>query len=216
MIEGIGLAGYPVRVTIIDERSGERRYRVSGSVRETGPEGWTVDLVDSIHALDRGTPVALEVLVQGDLLWTTTVLKAGTTAGAGSLTLAVPGALHRGQRRVHPRVDLSVPCHIQRQPTGELITARLRDLSAGGASFSASANLAVGERVQLILTLGSGLFLQNLEAEVLRGTADSVSQQTCAVRFHCDERQEALLVGWVSRQLSGGIPAAAQDDADHR
>jgi hypothetical protein len=215
VIEGIGLRGHPVRVTIMDEASGERRYRVSGSVRETGPEGWTVDLVDSIHALDGGTPVALEVLVQGDLLWTTTVLQASTSARASSLTLAVPGALHRGQRRVHPRVDLSLPFHIQRQPTRELIPARLRDLSAGGASFSASANLAVGERVQLILALGSGLFLQNLEAEVLRGTDASDLQQTCAVRFHCDERQEALLAGWVSRQLPGGIPAAGQDESDH-
>lgn len=208
MAEGLGIQGQPVRVTILNA-AGERRCRVNGSIRTATDETWTVDLIDPVPPLVLRTPVALEILVQGDLLWTTTWLRAETTGLVTTLHLVAPSTIHRGQRRAYPRVDLSLPVHIKREPAGELVAAQLRDLSAGGASFQAEGSLVVGEQVQLVLSLGSGFYFQNLKAEVVRGPSDGSHPRTFAVRFQCDEHQQALLAGWVARQLAGGVPAAA-------
>lgn len=204
----LGLEGQPVRVTVLGT-DGEWQCRVNGSIRRTSAEGWSLDLIDPLPALAASTVVALEVLLQGELIWTTTRLQVATSLHATTLRLAVPGALHRGQRRAHPRVDLSLPIHIRRHADGELHPAQLRDLSAGGASFSTEAELALGESVGLVLTLGSGLLFQHVEAVVVRVGSRALLPRTFAVRFSGDERQMALLAEWVSRYQAGEISVEA-------
>lgn len=197
-----GLCGHPVRLTILDPLSNERISRISGLLVQVENARIAVDCLSHVPGLPESAPVTLEVLHQG-------LLHVGKSAlcprqdGWQRLYLEVPEALQTVHRRQHPRVDLAIPVHVVVNIGTQVLSAVLRDISAGGASLQVGQMLPAAQRVALVFELGSGLFFEDMEAETVRSVATTDGQYIVAVRFFCQADQEAALAAWVSRQLEG-------------
>lgn len=193
--------GMPVRVTVLDPDSKERLDRVAGVLSAVSALGLTVDCLRVTGPLLSGTPVTLEILVNGNLVWGHSVVLDQQVRGQSLLYLQAPVALETLQRRRHPRIDLEIPLHLVVPRTGETLECLLRDLSAGGAAFQTPEPLGAGESVQLVFDLGTGMFLQDLQAETVRCTDAPGGSYTVAVRFVTGHDYEEKLSAWVDKRL---------------
>jgi hypothetical protein len=196
----MAMRGQPVRITIKDPDSQERLVRIPGLV--SGGEGGVlgVECLTPPVSCPVGTPVTAEILAQGQLFWCHTSLAA---PGAGrQLLLQLPITVQTAQRRRYPRLDLNAPVHLVMKEDGRTLSGVFQDLSAGGAALRVNESLQVGQEVRLIFALGSGLFLQDLEAEIVRCALAPDASYVVALLFHCGPEQEQALSTWVSRQLS--------------
>lgn len=198
------LCGHPVRLTVLDPSSRERVERVAGILAGVQSNGMTVDCLRPVPGLAGGAPVAVEVLVNGNLFWCHTTLQSVGGEAMDRLVLRTPASVQTLQRRRHPRVDLDVPVNLVLSRTGDAIRTTFRDLSAGGASLLTATPLSAGEPVQLVFSLGSGLFFQDLAAETVRCTDGPEGKYVVALRFKCDKVHEEALAAWVSGRLEAG------------
>jgi len=187
----------PVRVTILSPISHEQVVRMPGILSEATETEVVVDFLSTPPDLARAQ-VTVEVLSGGNLHWFHS--RTQRVFGVGRLALDLPEGVH-DSRRSHPRVDLEVPVRLLTYGGRRYVTATLRDLSAGGASLQSEAELKQGERVTLIFALGSGMFLRDLEMEVVRCLPGAKGLYIIGLRFHCDSKQESELTTWVQKQL---------------
>ncbi|HWI65038.1 MAG TPA: PilZ domain-containing protein [Symbiobacteriaceae bacterium] len=198
LAEGLGA---PVRVTILDAETRERRFRILGVLSGTDPTGLVVDCVEWVSQPISGATAAIEILVDSRLLWCHTQVSTGAGSDRDRLFARLPEKIHVSQRRRYPRVDIEVQVHLVAQSDRRVIPATMRDISAGGASMIAGAALPVGERVSVICALGSGLYLSDVQAETVRCSDQGDSTYYVAVRFVCDPQQEAMIAAWVTDRI---------------
>lgn len=198
----VTLGGQPVRVTLLDASSRERTARLHGVLTSIRGTGLTIECVDSVPALVEGTPMAVEAMVKGVQTWFHTSLTSTVRRAASQILLRLPEKVQTIQRRQHPRVDFDAPVHLVLKGIGQVIKGTLRDLSAGGASIRLSGPVVSGEIVQLIFNLGSGLFFENLEGEVLRCAPVPDGSMIVGLQFRCSDEQRDLLAQWVNQRLS--------------
>jgi c-di-GMP-binding flagellar brake protein YcgR len=196
------LRGQPVRLTLLEANSRERYARLHGVLIAVRGTELTIDCVDSVPALPEGTPVAVEAMVRGVQTWFNTHLSSKVRRSAPQLMLVLPEKLQQVQRRLHPRVDLEGPVHVVVKRTGQVIAATLRDISAGGASIRLPSAVEVGEMIQLIFNLGSGLAFENLKGEVVRCNAAADGGAIIGLMFRCSDEQRETLSQWVNQRLS--------------
>ncbi|MFZ5817402.1 MAG: PilZ domain-containing protein [Bacillota bacterium] len=196
------LRGQPVRITLLDAASRERAGRVHGVLTVVRQTGLTVECVDSVPGTPEGAPLALEAMTRGLQTWFHTNLAATARPGALQLQLALPQKVQTIQRRQFPRVDFHARVHLVVKATGRVVEGALRDLSAGGASIRLSGEVGPGEIVQLMFSLGSGLFFESLTGEILRCHRGPDGSSIVGMRFQCSAEQQALLAQWVNERLS--------------
>jgi len=187
----------PIRVTILDLISQDQVVRMPGILTAVEDTEITIDVIGLPPNLTQ-TKVTVEVLSGGELFWFHS--RTQRIIGTGKLALDLPQGV-QNSRRSHPRVDLEVPVRLLASGGRRCVTATLRDLSAGGASIQTETRLQQGERITLIFALGSGMFLRDLEMEVVRCHTGTQGLFVIGLRFHCDANQEAVLDLWVQKQL---------------
>lgn len=190
--------GCPVRVTLLDASTQERAERLMGVLMGRHGSELQVECLPGLLAPVTAATATLEVVEQGTVYWARCEL----TGTDSTLTLHLQGPFQVGHRRRHPRLDLQLPVQLL-LADGGLAPAELRDLSAGGASFQTERTCTVGAPVRLILSLGSGFYLRDLAAEVVR-VSEQVSGYVVAVQFQADPDQVAKLEEWLNRQMAEG------------
>lgn len=195
------LRGQPVRITLFDA-AGERSARLHGVLAAVHETELTVECVDSVAAMPEGTLMTVEALVRGMQTWFDTRLVTGVRRSGSKLQLRVPEKLQTAQRRLHPRIDYEAPLHLVVKRTGQVIRGVLRDLSAGGASVRLASPVPPGETVQLVFNLGSGLFFENLEGDLLRLSTLPDGSAVVGLQFRISTEQQALLAQWVNQRLT--------------
>lgn len=189
-----------VRVTVMDPTSRERVFRVAGVLVCVSTDLLSVECTHPCPTFPPEAPSTLEILTSGEILFCHTRLHP-VQEGRGRLDLVPPESIQTEQRRKYPRVDLSVPVHVVTGPSGKVLQAQLRDLSAGGAALALQSFLEPGSLVGLVFTLGSGLFFEDLEGEVLRCTPSQSGGWLVGLQFTCNDEKRDLLANWVNRRL---------------
>lgn len=188
----------PVRVTMLDPITREQVMRMPGILAAVCETEVVVDFLGTPPDRARAQ-VTVEVLSGGDLYWFHSHIQ--RAFGTGRLAMDLPEGVH-SSRRSHPRIDLEIPVRLLSHGGRRYVTATLRDLSAGGASIRTETPLQEGDRVTLVFALGSGMFLRDLEMEVVRCLPCAAGLYVVGLRFHCDPKQEVELAAWVQKQLS--------------
>jgi c-di-GMP-binding flagellar brake protein YcgR len=195
------MTGQPVRVSVLDPTSRERLMRLPGVLAKVDDQGLTVECLQAVGSLPDGGPVTVEVLAKGQLFWFHAALRQ-EPAPRGWIYLTTPTQVQNVQRRRHHRVDVEAPVTLV--PLGEeshTVHGVLRDISASGAALRAEASLPEGKRVQVAFSLGSGLYFNKLEANVVRCSAVGDGWYVLALHFDQTEAQQKLLEDWVHRQM---------------
>lgn len=190
--------GCPVRVTLLDATTQERTERLMGVLMERRGSELQVECLPGLLTPVTAAMATLEVVEQGTVYWARCEL----TGTDSSLTLHLQGPFQVGHRRRHPRLDVKLPVQLL-LADGGLAPAELRDLSAGGASFQTETHCTVGAPVRLILSLGSGFYLRDLSAEVVR-VSERIGGYVVAVQFRADPAQIVKLEQWLNRQMAEG------------
>ncbi|HLO01982.1 MAG TPA: PilZ domain-containing protein [Symbiobacteriaceae bacterium] len=190
--------GCPVRVTLLDASTQERAERLMGILMDRSGSELQVECLPGLQAPVIAATATLEVVEQGTVYWARCEL----TGEASTLSIHLQGPFQVGHRRRHPRLDVKLPVQLLLEDGG-LAPAELRDLSAGGASFQTETICTVGAPVRLVLSLGSGFYLRDLSAEVVR-VNERIGGYVVAVQFQADSAQIAQLEQWLNRQMAEG------------
>lgn len=196
------LCGMPVRLTILESDTRNRIFRAAGTLSRVKASSLTVECMRSVPAFQSDVAAAVEVMVNGSLIWFNTTLSPDTAPShRGEVTLVLPDAVQTLQRRRHPRVDLDVPVQLVINRTGEGIQARVRDLSAGGTALRTQSPVSAGDEVTIRFPLASGMFFRDPVGVTLRCIDDADGDYSVAVQFACSPEQEARIAAWVNQRL---------------
>ncbi len=196
--EFLPLVGQPARLTF-DEPAHGGRKRLTGLLTAVTEASLTVETLGTdSDGLTPPIPVALEVLVKEDLVcYACTLIKQHNNTAY----LSLPSKGRMEQRREFPRVDVDLPVHV-----GGLalrpVAAQLQDVSAGGACVLSMIPAVPGQQLTLVFNLGSGLFLQGLDAVVVRSTPTSGGTYAIGLRLNASAEQQASLAAWVKKKLT--------------
>lgn len=194
--------GRPVRVSLFHPVYKDRVGRYPGILIKVLTDSLWVECLDAPPASPPGTKVTLELANQGEVFWCHTTLQPGFADSPHRLLLAWPETIQLTQRRESPRVDTNVPVHYVEEGASQPVRGVIINLSEGGAALQGPTALTCGQTVSLFFSLGSGLFLQDIRAEVLRCNSTLSGNWISGLRFR-DLTPEQLqsVSGWVRRRV---------------
>lgn len=195
--------GCPIRVSIFDPEYPDCLGRYLGVLAEVSSERLLVDCVDLPERLPQQARVTLEIRRQGSLFWCHSRFSSLTgDRGSHQLCLQWPASVQSTQRRAFPRVDVHLPVFY-----GVLgrITAEpgfIIDIGAGGIALQGAIGLSPQEKITLVFSLGSGLFFQDITADVVRSACSSTGVWVSGLSFRgLSPEQKQLLEQWVDQRL---------------
>jgi hypothetical protein len=198
----ISCKNHPVRVSLFEPVGRERIARYPGVLAQVDETGVSVACFDVPVNVPAGTAATLEVACRGTVYWCHTETADGPCFVPNSIKLAWPATVQTGQQRRAPRVETNLPVHYFVPGSDRPHSVVMLNISTGGAALRGAEPISLGLQLALAFGLGSGLFFQDIEAEVLRVTATHDGGWIAGVRFvSLTADQQANLDQWVTERV---------------
>lgn|GEM_PF-6716967 len=194
--------GRPIRVSLFSPVYKDCLGRYPGILIKVLTDSLWVDCLDAPPTSPVGTRVTLEFVHQGEIFWCHASLLAGFADAPNTLHLSWPDSVQVTQRRQSPRVDTNVPVHYLADGDSRPAQGVIINLSEGGAALQGPTPLTPEQSVALVFSLGSGLFLQDIRAKVLRCNATQSGTWLSGLQFQeLTAEQFASISSWVRRRV---------------
>lgn len=192
--------GRPVRVSLFDAEYKDCFGRYRGILVEVLPDLLSVDCLDIPPAVPAGTSATVELARDGKLQWCHTVTRPHLLQPPHVLHLAWPNAIQTEQQRRSVRADANLMVHYLADGSSVPMTGLILNLSVGGAALQGLNPFKLGQILCLIFSLGSGLFFQDVRAEVVRVSSTRAGSWVAGLRFLDLRPDMAEALGrWVSK-----------------
>lgn len=195
-------AGRPARVSLFVPGTAQLLARIHGGIDEVEPQrAIAIDCHGEVARVPSGCPAVVEVMVRGELILLYTTLQRAD--GLHALVLNWPQEVRTQQRRKHPRVDVELPLHFIVGGVPPTRQGMMKNLSAGGLAFTTPEPIVAESELSIAFGLGSGFYLNSIQAHVVRCTALTEGGYQVAVCF-VDLPSDTFtpLKEWVQKRLA--------------
>ncbi|MFZ5826633.1 MAG: PilZ domain-containing protein [Bacillota bacterium] len=195
-------AGRPARVSLFVPNTTQLLARIHGGIDEVELQrAIAIDCHGEVGRVPSGCPTVVEVMVRGELILLHTTFERAD--GLHALVLSWPHEVRTQQRRLHPRVDVELPLHFMVDGAAPTRQGMMNNLSAGGLAFTTADPIAPESELSIAFGLGSGFYLNSIQASVVRCTILLEGGYQVAVRFvDLPPATFAHLKEWVQGRLA--------------
>ncbi|HYF92302.1 MAG TPA: PilZ domain-containing protein [Symbiobacteriaceae bacterium] len=195
--------GRPVRVCLFDPIYKDRLGRYPGILAKVSTDSIRIDCLDAPPAVPAETAATVELVCEGKILWCHTSTLPDYDHIPYSLRLGRPEKLQTEQQRRSLRAEAYLPVHYLVPGRSEALQGVILNISTSGAALQGAAPLRIGDVIALVFSLGSGLYFQDVQAEVLRCTSTRAGLWITGLRFLTLETERVgKLSDWVKRHAN--------------